>query len=274
MRNLIILVYILIISTWNTFASEYILTSSDKLIVNKLSSKIQKLLDKQTLSFRSTLESKINEIQEEYKNSLKFYTIFEEIKKNTHLVSNKQEYTKHYNDYYIDFKKVKNTWLNWHNQARSNLWLELYSYDERLDSTAYKWSKQQQTDKIMSHKRNPWDWFYNYPVIEKWFNDRWVKCKILWWTTSSESVWKFWYYCNDYDCTDELIETLKWIFDIYMAEKGLGSPADAHYRWIINSNLSKIWLGINIEESFEDTYKDYRSYNYYVTTHYCTEFKK
>ena len=146
---------------------------------------------------------------------------------------------------------------------------------KRLDNTAYEWSKfQAKEKKIMSHKRNWWSLFYDYHEIEKWFTDRWVKCSVAWWATSSESIWKFWYYCNDYECTDELVKSLKTIFDIYMAEKWLAYPANAHYKWIVLAELSKIWIWLFIEERFDDTYKDYRSYDYYVTTHYCTEFKK
>lgn len=273
MRKIITLLLITVISITNTFAIEYTLNSSDKITVNKVSSKIQDLLNKQTLSFRSNLEIKINELQEKYKNSIKIYNIFEQIKKNTHLFSYKTEYTKHYYNSKVDFKKVEDMWLNWHNQERSKLWRNLYTYDGRLNNTAYEWSKAQQERWKMTHERTIWDWFYNYPIIEKWFNDRWIKCKVLWWATSSESIWKFWYYCKDSDCTDELITSLKQIFDIYMAEKWLWYPADAHYKWITLTELSKIWLWISIAEDLNDWYGEYRSYNYYVTTHYCTEFK-
>lgn len=274
MKKIILIIFIILLSFWNSYALNYRFTPSDKLIINKLTSKIQKILDSSSLKTRKTLENKINDIQNKYKNNKKLYNIFEKIKINTHLISYKKESDKYYKSYHINFEKVKKYCLNLHNKARSDLWLSLYSYDERLNNTAYEWSNIQQEKWKMTHERNPWDWFYNYHKIEKWFNDRWVKCKISWWATSSESIWKFWYYCNDSYCTDELDKSLKTIFDIYMSEKWLKYPANAHYKWITLPELSKIWLWISIKERFDDTYSNYRSFDYYVTTHYCTEFKK
>ena len=272
--KVISLIIIFIILIWNTFASWYKLNSSDKIIVNKISSKIKTLLDKKDLSFRKKLESNLNKIQEKYKNNEKIYEIIKQVKINNYLFTHKEEYLNHYKNYYIDFNKVKSEWLSWHNKERWELNRKLYSYDERLDNTSYEWSKiQSKEKKIMSHKRNTWDIYYDYKKIEKWFNERWVKCKVKWWATTSESIWKFWYYCNDYNCTDELNKSLKEIFNIYMSEKWLWYPADAHYRWIVHKDLTKIWLWLRIEQNFSDEYENYRSYDYYVTTHYCTEFK-
>lgn len=270
----IITLFFILIPLQNTFAEEYKLTPSDKLIVNKLSSKIQKLLDTNNLFFRLNIENKINEIQEKYKTNKKMFSIFEEIKINTHLNNYKNEYLNHYSENNINYTIIKNNWLNWHNKARSDLWRKSYTYDERLNSSAYEWSVVQQNNWIMNHKRESWDIYYDYKKIEKWFNSRWIICNIAGWATTSESVWKYWYYCNDNECTDELSKSLKEIFNIYMTEKWLWYPADAHYKWIVHINLSKIWLWINIKENFTDTYWNYRSYDYYVTTHYCTTFKK
>jgi len=268
MKKILILIISLTILAWNTFATNYKLTSSDILVVNKISSKIQSLLDKNTLQFRETLSSKIFEIQEEYKSNLKLFTIFEEIKINTHLNSYYSEYTEQFNNYNIDYGQVRQSWLDWHNSARSELNLNLYTYDKRLDNTAYEWSKEQKWKQIMSHKRSP-DWpFYDYHEIEKWFTDRGVRCLVRWWATSSESIWKFWFDCNDWDCTQELTDSIKVIFDIYMAEKTLPFSQNAHYRWIVHTDLTKIWLWISIRETNETNY-----YEYYITTHYCTEFK-
>jgi len=258
----------------NVYASNYKLTKADKLTVNKLTYKIQNLLNSKSLNFRSVLQSKINKIQIENKNNKQIYTILEEIKKNIHMISYKNEYLKNYKKYYINFNTIKKNWLSRHNKARRDLWRIPYSYDERLNNTAYEWSKTQENKWLMTHKRDSWDSYYNYNKIEKWFNDRWVKCNVAWWATSSESVWKYWYYCNDYDCTNELDKSLKEIFDLYMAEKWLGWIAEWHYRWITHKKLTKIWLWIKIKENFSDRYENYRSYDYYVTTHYCTTFKK
>ena len=118
---IIIIILFIIIPLQNTFAEEYNLTPSDKLIINKLSSKIQKLLDNNYLSFRLNIENKINEIQEKYKTNKKMFTIFEEIKVNTHLNSYKNEYLNHYSENNINYTIIKNNWLKRHNKARSDL---------------------------------------------------------------------------------------------------------------------------------------------------------
>jgi len=110
--------------------------------------------------------------------------------------------------------------------------------------------------------------FYDYDKIWERFSDRWVRCENKSWVTASESIWKFWYYCKYWDCSDKLLKSLKVIFDIYEGEKWLWYPADAHYRWITHSELKFIWLWISIRKTDE---KDY--YEYYVTTHYCSQFK-
>lgn len=276
MKKILIIVTVLFILISNSYSylDTYKITSSDKITINKLSSKINKLLDSNDLAFRSKLEQKINSLQYKYKNSKKLYAIFQEIKLNTYLISYKKESENHYNEYTIDINKVKKAWISWHNKARKELWRTLYSYDERLNNTAYEWSKFQDWKWFMSHKRTS-DWpFYDYDQIEKWFTDRWVKCKVKSRVTTSESIWKFWYYCNDSNCTDELIKSLKVLFDIYINEKWMWYPADAHYRAIVHKELSKMWLWLSIRRDFTDEYKNYKSYNYYVTTHYCTEFKK
>ena len=121
---------------------------------------------------------------------------------------------------------------------------------------------------IMDHKRNYWDASYDYHKIEKWFQERWVKCKPKNRVTSSESIWKFWYYCKDNECTDELLKSVKQIFDIYMAEKW--QSYDLHYRAITHASISKMWVWIAIKKSEDEWFNNY--YDYYITTHYCTEF--
>ena len=253
------------------YVNFYTLTPSDKIIVNKISSKIEKLLSKNNLIFRKNLEIKINEIQSRYSWNKQLYAIFEQVKINNHLISYKHEYLNHYSEYNIDFNAIKKTWIDWHNIERSKLGITHYSYDERLDNTGYEWSKQQDGEKIMSHKRSPDGPYYDYHEIEEWFNDRWVRCEVISGATTSESIGKYGYFCKSWEnCTQKLQESLKTIFDIYMSEKWLPYPQDAHYRWIVKDNFTKMWLGIRISiwEQYDNLY------NYYVTTHYCTKFKQ
>lgn len=132
----------------------------------------------------------------------------------------------------------------------------------------------------MDHKRYSNSWFYDYFIIEKWFKDRWVVCKNINWVTTSESIWAFSYFCKKTkkNCNDELLKSLKKIFDIYIAEKGLKYPANAHYRAIVHKNLSQIGFWIKLIKTISPSkknreyYSDYDYYKYYVTTHYCSQF--
>jgi len=144
MKKIILILTILILISSESYASNYILTNNDKKIVSLLSNKIQKILDKETLKYRSDLEKIINQIQKKKENDIRIYKILEEIKINTHLFTYENEYTNHYEEYNIDFQKIKNKWLSWHNKARSELGLNNYSYDKRLDNTSYEWSKKQE----------------------------------------------------------------------------------------------------------------------------------
>ena len=272
MKTIILSLLIILILTVNNVSAQWKkYEKNNNWIVNTLSYKIQNLLNGNSLMFRKSLNIKLNNIQKKNKNNKELYNIIEKVKRNNYLTSNKTEYTKHYNKYNIDYNKIKNTWIWWHNYERSKLWLRSYTNDNRLDDTAYEWSKYQKlNNKKMSHKRNKWDKYYDYHKIENWFTNRWIKCKVKWNTTTSESIWKFWFYCKkNQDCTDALTESLRVIFNIYMAEKNLWYPANAHYKWIMSVNISKIWLWLSLYKTDE---KDY--YEYYVTTHYCTEFKK
>lgn len=251
------------------FADNYKFTKKDNLIINKINYVIKPKIENWTLEFRINLEKAFNKIQKDYSSNAQIYNIFKQIKIDNYMFDFQDEYTKDYKDFNIDYKKVQTEWLKWHNNVRNQIKVPLYSYDSRLNNTAYEWSKEQVKIWKISHERYKNDGFYNYQKIENWFNNRWIKCIPKNWATTSESIWKFWYYCSDSDCTNEFLESLKDIFDIYMNEKWLKYPANAHYRWITLDTLSKIWIWVGFYKTDE---KDY--YQYYVTTHYCTKFIK
>ena len=268
MKKIIIIISIFIYSITNTFAADYTLNWKDRLIINKLSSKIKKSIKIEKNEYKSNIEKKITDFQKKYNKTDNVYGIFEEIKKSINIRDIDQEYIEYYNKYNIDYVTIKNSWLNWQNNERSTLWISPYSYDDKLIKTAVEWSDIQKNLGISTHKRNSWDSYYNYNKIEKWFGDRWVVCEKNWGITSSESIWKNSYYCNDNDCTDEIIWWMKKIFNMYMKEKSLKYPNNPHYRWMTNSYLSKMWLWISIKETKKKNY-----FNFYITTHYCTKLK-
>lgn len=288
MKKILLLFIISTFTISNTYSYNYILTWNDLLTINKVSSKIKEKINTKNPKSIKLIENKISELQEKYKNNNKIFAIFDEIKKilnknndeeiknNDNILPNNNvlpnntspEYLEYYKKFRIDFDKVDTTWLNWHNYERNVLWIKSYSYDDRLKTTAYEWSTYQNKIGEVTHKRDKKDSYYNYQKIDKWFSNRWVKCEIVWWATTSESIWKHSYYCKDNDCSDELIESMRKVFFMYMKEKNLKSPNNPHYKWIVNNNLSKMWLGISIKESKKN------HYDFYLTTHYCTKFKE
>ncbi|QFR39095.1 SH3 domain-containing protein [Candidatus Gracilibacteria bacterium 28_42_T64] len=253
---------------------KYIISSSDKKIAGKVIGKIKKLVNSKGIKYKEVLIYKLEKTLRKLKEGTKKYVIINEIIVGTKKISLEPTYTRHYKKYKIDMNKVKSTWKDWHNTARRDLGVSLYTYDSRLDNSAYEWSYISDQKGVMEHKRNYFDVYYDYKVIEKWFNDRGVICKVKNRATSSESIGKYGYKCTDNDCTDELINSLKEIFDIYMAEKGLSYPANAHYKAITHADISKIGLGLAISDApvDENGWGGKNYYNYYVTTHYCTEF--
>lgn len=263
----IILIIILLMFYLSNKTYTYELSNQDKILVNKLVYSINKKIENKSIYEKNRYKDLLYKIVSQKSNNQQIKNIITETLKKTYLYDYKKEFTNHYKKNNIDFSHIQKKWLEWHNTERKKSSLTQYSYDDRLNNTAYQWSRQQSILWKMSHERNVWDWFYNYNVIEKWFQDRLVKCVADWWVTSSESIWKFWYYCSNSDCTKKLEDSLKIIFNIYLNEKDLPRSQNAHYRAITHRNLKKIWLWLYINKTSE---KDY--YEYYVTTHYCTKF--
>jgi hypothetical protein len=119
----------------------------------------------------------------------------------------------------------------------------------------------------MSHKRDPNDVYYDYYKITSRFADRLVVCKNINRITNTENIWRWYYDCSDSnDCTEKLISWTKEVFDFYMTEKGKSNQV--HYESVVKKEFNKIWLWISIKKSGDN------SYEFYITTHYCTELEK
>lgn len=166
----------------------------------------------------------------------------------------------------IDYSLVKNNWLDWNNEVRKDLWLNPYTANPTLEESALIWSTKAKEKWEISHKRNPWDWFYDYNNINSWFKDQWVFCKNISSITHTENIWWGGYSCTDWECSDELSQATKRWFDAYMAEKW--TKSDAHYRSLTQPYFTQIGVGVSIDE----VKKNY--FEYYLTIHYCTELIK
>lgn len=173
----------------------------------------------------------------------------------------------YYENEKINIQSLKTTWLNWQNEVRKKLLLPAFSYNSKLDITAFEWSYISRSKTTMDHKRSPGDSYYDYDKITTWFSNRWVTCRNVNGATYSESIGWWNFYCTDGDCTNEMQDVMKDIFDMYMAEKWKRYPADAHYRAIVHNSFKYIWLWLATKKSTEKA----NYYTLYVTTHYCTD---
>ena len=155
----------------------------------------------------------------------------------------------------VDMTRVRSTWLSWYNTGRAAKWLGAYSYDSRLDSTAHGWNMVFAWSRwTILHERSPWDGYYNYPIINKWFQDRGVNPPLIAGVNHSENV-SYWYYaCSKSDCTDDLINAIRssYIFFINSA---------VHSRSVYQPNFTKIGFDVIVAPNER---------RYYVTVHYMT----
>ncbi|MCH2188589.1 CAP domain-containing protein [Candidatus Gracilibacteria bacterium] len=173
-----------------------------------------------------------------------------------------------YRSYFIDGETLKQNWLKYYNDYRSENGITELKRDSRLENTAREWANISLERGNISHERNIGDGWYNYPIIEQWFQDRGVKCRVSGRTTSVENTGYHAYYCPDrQDCTKQASKALKDIFDAYVAEKGLSYPANAHYKTTVSPYLNYMGLGI----SFYDEGNGW--IQIYTVAHFCTEFQ-
>jgi hypothetical protein len=114
-----------------------------------------------------------------------------------------------------------------------------------------------------SHKRNTWDSYYNYKKITSWFENRWIEFENINRATFSESIWYWNYNCNWDDCTEQISDSVKRVYDRYMEEKN--KKYQPHYRALIKEEFRKIWLWIAIKELGKG------KYDFYLTVHYWTD---
>ena len=162
----------------------------------------------------------------------------------------------------VDFDKIRETWLNWHNEQRAQQWIEPLTYHSDLEKSANARAKKLVEDWITEwvHKRQDSDWYYNYNNIKDWFNNLWVYFPKETWGKAafSESVWYRYYKCNNWDCTQKLIESTKKVFDSFINEWSNG----AHYKAIMMPHFKRIWIGFQVNQNTNMVY---------VVIHYAEE---
>ena len=156
----------------------------------------------------------------------------------------------------VDMDRVRATWLNWYNTTRSSLSLENYSYDVRLDQTASNWNSIFAAGKWQNHHtRTAWDGYYNYSTIDEWFQIGGVDPIVTHGVKHSENVGYGSYRCNQSDCTDELIESIRTTYRFFINSR-------THYPSIVQPYFTKIGMNIITVPS---------EGRYYLTVHYITK---
>lgn len=158
----------------------------------------------------------------------------------------------------VDVDRVRDTWLSWTNDARAQLGLPAYTFDEQLDRTALIWSEYGYSRGSMTHTRPGTTAYYDYYAIQDWFADLGLTFQSSGGYTFTENIGRGPYSCGADDCTDELIAAIEYTFDYYMSEAG--SSYRPHYNSIMNSEFQKIGFGLVAEGG-----------SYYMTIHYATE---
>ncbi len=161
----------------------------------------------------------------------------------------------------VDMSRVRWTWMDWYNAVRQGEWVATYSYDTRLDVTAYDWNQVFASAKGQNHhRRNSGDSYYSFATIDQWFISRGINPKVINRAKHTENVGYGYYSCHSNDCTDTLIRSIRSTFDFFMSEKW--KAYDAHYRSIVQPYFSKIGLSIIVVPEEK---------KYYLTVHYITE---
>lgn len=153
----------------------------------------------------------------------------------------------------VDWDKVKQERLSWHNYERSQKWLSPYTYNESLNYTALTWAQQianEQRKTWGTHVRQAWDGYYKTESIKNRFSNLWVN--VVYFSESNA----YWYYsCSKSDCTQEMIDALKKCFTRTFLNKG-------HYPAVVSSTYDQIWVWVA------------KNWNYIrVTTHYGVNVK-
>ena len=162
---------------------------------------------------------------------------------------------------HVDMIQVRAAWLSWYNEYRSSLSLWRYKYESRLDQSAHDWNREFALGKWENHhRRNPWDSYYDFPVIDAWFSQKGINPKVINRSKHTENVWYGYYNCTRSDCTNDLIASIRTTWNFFMSEKG--KSYDAHYRTIINPYFTKTGMDIITVPSEK---------RYYLTAHFITE---
>ncbi len=158
----------------------------------------------------------------------------------------------------IDLETIADTWLTWTNQTRAGQGLPAYTWNDQLTRTATVWAVYNKDRGYMNHKRPGTTAYYDYTAIENWFENLGLTFKNDGGYTYTENIGYGPYYCEEDDCTTDLLEAIRYTYDYFISEQG--SSYSPHWNSIVASRFKEIGFGLTVDDD-----------SYYLTVHYATE---
>lgn len=161
----------------------------------------------------------------------------------------------------IDMDRVRDAWFGWYNEYRATLGLPPYENDATLERTAGNWSYYSVKRGTIDHRRAWQAPYYDYRAIESWFGRFGLSFKNDKGITFTENIGWGVYSCEEDDCTDELIASIRTTWDFFVGEKNKANRS--HYNAIVNGKFTKMGLGVAVDRAAK---------RYYLTAHFATDF--
>jgi len=146
----------------------------------------------------------------------------------------------------VDMDEVRAQWLSWHNEARSSRGIAALSLSTGLNYSSSLWAKSNRASGQLTHDRpggqSLTDWFADVGIVFA------KKTGIVY----GENLGYRTFRCSQSDCTDEALETARYIFDAFMAEEG--TSYTGHYDNIVEPDFIELGMGMAYSASEEAMY--------------------
>ena len=150
-------------------------------------------------------------------------------------------------------------------QSRINTlraWRSLASieFDPRLHLTAQDRSEAMNNKWTADHKRFSTSAYYDYRQLVDRFGEYWIEFENVQRATFTENVGYATMRCDQGDCTDDAIESLRYVYEYFRSEEW--QAYDAHRRTMIHPLFTVMGVGISVDEQLG---------RIYITIHYGTD---
>ncbi len=184
----------------------------------------------------------------------------------------KSEITRSGKDEYYSLKRwrinltyLQSARLEWVNEvrARPDLHRNALELEPALSKTASQRAQVMRNRQDASHERTEWDGYYNYPKIDQWFADRWVRFENDNGATFTENIGYAWFDCDEDDCTDVAIASMRRVFEFFINEEG--KTNDVHWKTTVHPLYNEVGVGISVDEDKN---------RIYMAAHYATRVIK